>query len=103
MLVENLNVRLARLLAEYTASQAKLKQRIAKLEVNHISFYPPFHLISVSKWNSFLRSCLGLTLYKDLTFHIAICKSLSIMFPDRYPSIALAFLYPRHPVAFHCH
>lgn len=33
MLVENLNVRLARLLAEYTASQAKLKQRIAKLEV----------------------------------------------------------------------
>ncbi|XP_055850896.1 cyclic nucleotide-gated cation channel subunit A [Episyrphus balteatus] len=32
--VENLNVRLARLLAEYTASQAKLKQRLAKLEVN---------------------------------------------------------------------
>lgn len=30
--VENLNVRLARLLAEYSASQAKLKQRLAKLE-----------------------------------------------------------------------
>lgn len=30
--VETLNVRLARLLAEYSASQAKLKQRIAKLE-----------------------------------------------------------------------
>ncbi|XP_067632222.1 cyclic nucleotide-gated cation channel subunit A isoform X2 [Eurosta solidaginis] len=34
MSVENLNVRLARLLAEYTASQAKLKQRLAKLEAN---------------------------------------------------------------------
>lgn len=31
--IENLNVRLARLLAEYSASQAKLKQRIAKLEL----------------------------------------------------------------------
>lgn len=31
--VDNLNVRLARLLAEYSSSQAKLKQRIAKLEV----------------------------------------------------------------------
>lgn len=31
--VENLNLRLARLLAEYSASQAKLKQRIAKLEI----------------------------------------------------------------------
>lgn len=31
--VEVLNMRLARLLAEYSASQAKLKQRIAKLEV----------------------------------------------------------------------
>lgn len=31
--VDNLNVRLARLLAEYSASQAKLKQRIAKLEI----------------------------------------------------------------------
>lgn len=31
--VENLNVRLARLLAEYSASQAKLKQRLAKLEI----------------------------------------------------------------------
>lgn len=31
--VENLNLRLARLLAEYSASQAKLKQRIAKLEL----------------------------------------------------------------------
>lgn len=31
--IENLNVRLARLLAEYGASQAKLKQRIAKLEL----------------------------------------------------------------------
>lgn len=30
--VENLNVRLARLLAEYAASQAKLKQRISRLE-----------------------------------------------------------------------
>uniref|UniRef100_A0A182Q981 Cyclic nucleotide-binding domain-containing protein n=1 Tax=Anopheles farauti TaxID=69004 RepID=A0A182Q981_9DIPT len=30
--VENLNLRLARLLAEYSASQAKLKQRISKLE-----------------------------------------------------------------------
>ncbi|KAL9913650.1 cyclic nucleotide-gated ion channel subunit A isoform 1-T2 [Glossina fuscipes fuscipes] len=33
--VENLNMRLARLLAEYTASQAKLKQRLAKLELNY--------------------------------------------------------------------
>ncbi|XP_017115452.1 cyclic nucleotide-gated cation channel subunit A isoform X2 [Drosophila elegans] len=32
--VENLNMRLARLLAEYTASQAKIKQRLAKLEMN---------------------------------------------------------------------
>ncbi|XP_064543587.1 cyclic nucleotide-gated cation channel subunit A isoform X1 [Drosophila montana] len=32
--VENLNMRLARLLAEYTASQAKIKQRLAKLELN---------------------------------------------------------------------
>ncbi|KAH8411008.1 hypothetical protein KR222_006065 [Zaprionus bogoriensis] len=32
--VENLNLRLARLLAEYTASQAKIKQRLAKLELN---------------------------------------------------------------------
>lgn len=32
--VDNLNVRLARLLAEYSASQAKLKQRIAKLELS---------------------------------------------------------------------
>ncbi|XP_055698546.1 cyclic nucleotide-gated cation channel subunit A isoform X2 [Phlebotomus papatasi] len=32
--VENLNLRLARLLAEYSASQAKLKQRIAKLELS---------------------------------------------------------------------
>ena len=31
--VENLNLRLARLLAEYSASQAKLKQRLAKLEL----------------------------------------------------------------------
>lgn len=31
--VENLNMRLARLLAEYTASQAKIKQRLAKLEL----------------------------------------------------------------------
>jgi len=31
--VENLNMRLARLLAEYTASQAKIKQRLAKLEM----------------------------------------------------------------------
>lgn len=31
--VENLNMRLARLLAEYTASQAKMKQRLAKLEL----------------------------------------------------------------------
>lgn len=31
--VENLNLRLARLLAEYTASQAKIKQRLAKLEL----------------------------------------------------------------------
>lgn len=31
--VENLNLRLARLLAEYSASQAKLKQRIAQLEL----------------------------------------------------------------------
>lgn len=31
--IENLNTRLARLLAEYSASQAKLKQRIAKLEI----------------------------------------------------------------------
>lgn len=30
--VENLNVRLSRLLAEYAASQAKLKQRLARLE-----------------------------------------------------------------------
>lgn len=30
--VENLNLRLARLLAEYSAGQAKLKQRISKLE-----------------------------------------------------------------------
>lgn len=30
--VENLNVRLARLLAEYSASQAKMKQRISRLE-----------------------------------------------------------------------
>ncbi|XP_075169120.1 cyclic nucleotide-gated ion channel subunit A [Haematobia irritans] len=33
--VENLNMRLARLLAEYTASQAKMKQRLAKLELNY--------------------------------------------------------------------
>lgn len=31
--VDHLNVRLARLLAEYSASQAKLKQRISKLEI----------------------------------------------------------------------
>lgn len=31
--IDNLNIRLARLLAEYSASQAKLKQRIAKLEL----------------------------------------------------------------------
>lgn len=31
--LENLNVRLARLLAEYSASQAKMKQRMAKLEI----------------------------------------------------------------------
>lgn len=31
--VENLNLRFARLLAEYSASQAKLKQRIAQLEL----------------------------------------------------------------------
>lgn len=31
--VDNLNIRLARLLAEYSASQQKLKQRIAKLEL----------------------------------------------------------------------
>lgn len=30
--VENLNLRFARLLAEYSASQAKMKQRISKLE-----------------------------------------------------------------------
>ncbi|XP_065081032.1 cyclic nucleotide-gated cation channel subunit A [Ochlerotatus camptorhynchus] len=35
--VENLNLRLARLLAEYSASQAKLKQRISKLEERAIS------------------------------------------------------------------
>lgn len=34
--VENLNLRLARLLAEYSASQAKLKQRIAKLETRSV-------------------------------------------------------------------
>lgn len=34
--IENLNVRLARLLAEYSASQAKLKQRIAKLELRWV-------------------------------------------------------------------
>lgn len=31
--VDHLNVRLARLLAEFSASQAKLKQRISKLEI----------------------------------------------------------------------
>lgn len=31
--IENLHVRLARLLSEYSASQAKLKQRISKLEI----------------------------------------------------------------------
>lgn len=35
--IENLNVRLARLLAEYSASQAKLKQRIAKLELRWVT------------------------------------------------------------------
>lgn len=30
--VENLNLRLARLLGEYASSQAKLKQRISKIE-----------------------------------------------------------------------
>lgn len=35
--VENLNLRLARLLAEYSASQAKLKQRISKLEERSIT------------------------------------------------------------------
>lgn len=30
--VENLNLRLARLLGEYASSQAKMKQRISKLE-----------------------------------------------------------------------
>lgn len=30
--VENLNLRLARLLGEYASSQAKLKQRLSKLE-----------------------------------------------------------------------
>lgn len=34
--LENLNVRLARLLAEYSASQAKIKQRIAKLEIRYV-------------------------------------------------------------------
>lgn len=34
--VENLNTRFARLLAEYSASQAKLKQRIAKLEDKYV-------------------------------------------------------------------
>lgn len=34
--MENLNLRLARLLAEYSASQAKLKQRIAKLETRSV-------------------------------------------------------------------
>ncbi|XP_037950636.1 cyclic nucleotide-gated cation channel subunit A-like [Teleopsis dalmanni] len=33
--VENLSYRLARLLGEYAASQAKLKQRLAKLELNY--------------------------------------------------------------------
>ena len=37
--VDNLNVRLARLLAEYSASQAKLKQRIAKLELRYYYFF----------------------------------------------------------------
>lgn len=36
--VDNLNIRLARLLAEYSASQAKLKQRIAKLELRQVMF-----------------------------------------------------------------
>ncbi|XP_053692197.1 cyclic nucleotide-gated cation channel subunit A [Sabethes cyaneus] len=35
--VENLNLRLARLLAEYSASQAKLKQRISRLEARPMS------------------------------------------------------------------
>ncbi|CAD7076772.1 unnamed protein product [Hermetia illucens] len=39
--VENLNLRLARLLAEYSASQAKLKQRIAKLELNFHTIHSP--------------------------------------------------------------
>ncbi|XP_041777195.1 cyclic nucleotide-gated cation channel subunit A-like isoform X2 [Anopheles merus] len=37
--VENLNLRLARLLAEYSASQAKLKQRISKLEDRRCSYW----------------------------------------------------------------
>jgi cyclic nucleotide gated channel alpha 3 len=37
--VENLNLRLARLLAEYSASQAKLKQRISKLEDEYGNFF----------------------------------------------------------------
>ncbi|XP_055547594.1 cyclic nucleotide-gated cation channel subunit A isoform X2 [Wyeomyia smithii] len=35
--VENLNLRLARLLAEYSASQAKLKQRISRLEARPVT------------------------------------------------------------------
>ncbi|XP_031631411.1 cyclic nucleotide-gated cation channel subunit A isoform X2 [Contarinia nasturtii] len=38
--VENLNIRLARLLAEYSASQAKIKQRIAKLELSAMHASP---------------------------------------------------------------
>lgn len=34
--IESLNLRLARLLVEYTANQSKLKQRIAKLEVRYV-------------------------------------------------------------------
>lgn len=37
--VENLNMRLARLLAEYTASQAKMKQRLAKLELKYVMVF----------------------------------------------------------------
>jgi TolA-binding protein len=36
--VENLNLRLARLLGEYASSQSKLKQRISKLEEKYVNY-----------------------------------------------------------------
>ena len=38
--VENLNLRLARLLGEYASSQSKLKQRISKLEEKYVTYVP---------------------------------------------------------------